>query len=284
MICGPLVVTVASNWSICAPNWLLIKPTPATTKPRIAAGPIEASAKLATLAIDEVILPRADRPALAALPKTPARPVTFSAKTPTRPPRLLKAVPITLPKTSAFVPILPSAVPTLPIPVVSGVSVAIASFGFNSAHAATAAGPISAILALILSMVSCDNSPFWANSPSAVLSKSKPDLILLPNPDISILTIDFSFAKAATIFGITAVTVSNASLIAGFKANKLSEIVFRPFALAASSNAVIILATPLTTAVFKFCHAVRIPPAEACAISAKPPCAPLSSIILSANC
>ena len=66
MTCGPLVVTVASNWSICAPNWLLIKPTPATTKPRMAAGPIAANAILATDVIPFAILAIADTPSPAA--------------------------------------------------------------------------------------------------------------------------------------------------------------------------------------------------------------------------
>ena len=120
MICGPLVVTVASNWSICAPNWLLIKPRPATTKPRIAAGPIEASANLAILPIVEVIPPNTDRPVLAAFANVPDKPFILPAKTPINPPALVKALLMIELNEFAFFPMIPNPVPSSPKSVKAG--------------------------------------------------------------------------------------------------------------------------------------------------------------------
>ena len=104
-----------------------------------------------------------------------------------------------------------------------------------------------------------------------------------PKPDVSMLTIDFNLANAATKFGMMALTVSNAPRIFDFRPKRFSVMVFNPFALAASSNLLIMSATPRTTAFFTLPIAVRIPPADVRAISANPPWTPLSSIILSAN-
>ena len=134
-----------------------MRPRPATTRPRIAAGPIAERAIPAMLPIAPVIEPRMDRPLLAAVPNIPVRPVVLPARTPTRPPKFVKTLPKTLPKTAALAPMPPSNTPTLPRPASRGIIVAIALLGFNKAQAAIALGPISANLLLIFSIVCSDN-------------------------------------------------------------------------------------------------------------------------------
>ena len=114
MICGPLVVTVASNWSICAPNCVLIRPRPAITKPRIAAGPITANAILATEVIPFAIVAMADKPVLAAplnalaMPELPALNLAIPADaTP-------NALPIVVPDVCALTARPPMSFPRLP--------------------------------------------------------------------------------------------------------------------------------------------------------------------------
>ncbi|CRW82163.1 Uncharacterised protein [Streptococcus equi subsp. equi] len=242
-----------------------------------------ASAKLTRLDIALVIVPSTDSPRPAAVAKTPGNPLRVAAKAPTTPLALAIPLEIMPPNAPTEVPKLPKARPTFPNRESKGIIVDIALAGFITAQRAMTLGAKEVIFAFRLSKACSDNSPVCAKSPKTILIRANTSLTLAPNGLKSILIDCFSLANAATAFGIRELIVSKTLVIAGFRLRSVSAMVFIPLALAASSKAEIIPATPFTTAVCTFFHAVRIPPADDWAISANPPWASLSSIILSAN-
>ncbi len=82
---------------------------------------------------------------------------------------------------------------------------------------------------------------------------------------------------------ITLTITPKAALMITFNASKFSAIVLPVAAFVKSSRALIVLATPLTTAFFKFPKDVWIPLLLVLASSAKPPTPPFNSTNLLEN-